>query len=153
MAEKSELKPRGARVAFELEVLVQLEPQEAWNRLNDWSTHGKWIPLTRIDVDQTDPKRFIAWSGIRPLVLEDRMHQLTATFDGQIGDSTVAKLGPVLIGEARFSVRPGPQQDSTIVGWYEAVNVKWLPRFLVAPVAFLAKKAFESSVKKMATYK
>jgi hypothetical protein len=139
-------------VTFELEVAVPLSPQEAWNRLNDWPSHGKWIPLTRIDVDAADPARFVAWSGIRPLVLEDRMHQLSASFDGAQGESTVAKLGPVLVGEARFAVRPSAHNSQTIVSWYEDVHVKWLPKFLSRPVAFLSAKMFAAGVKKMAKY-
>ena len=141
-----------ARVVFEVDVEIPLTSQEAWNRLTDWSSHGKWIPLTRIDVDRADPKKFVAYSGIRPLVLEDRMHQLTEQFDGTSGDSTVAKLGPILVGEARFAVKPGPSPTSCVVSWREDVAVKWLPRFLTAPVAFAAKQAFASSIKKMAKY-
>jgi hypothetical protein len=141
-----------ARVVFEVEVEIPLTSQEAWNRLTDWPSHGKWIPLTRIDVDRADPKKFVAYSGIRPLVLEDRMHQLTEQFDGTTGDSTVAKLGPILVGEARFAVKPGPSPTSCVVSWREDVAVKWLPRFLTAPVAFAAKQAFASSIKKMAKY-
>jgi hypothetical protein len=141
-----------ARVVFEVDVEIPLTSQEAWNRLTDWPSHGKWIPLTRIDVDRADPKKFVAYSGIRPLVLEDRMHQLTEQFDGTSGDSTVAKLGPILVGEARFAVKPGPSPTSCVVSWREDVAVKWLPRFLTAPVAFAAKQAFASSIKKMAKY-
>lgn len=141
-----------ARVVFEVDVEIPLTSQEAWNRLTDWPSHGKWIPLTRIDVDRADPKKFVAYSGIRPLVLEDRMHQLTEQFDGTSGDSTVAKLGPILVGEARFAVRPGPSPTSCVVSWREDVAVKWLPRFLTAPVAFAAKQAFASSIKRMAKY-
>ena len=142
----------GARVVFELEVEVPLTAQEAWNRLNDWPSHGKWVPLTRIEVDRNDPARFVAYSGIRPLVLEDRMHQLTAQFNGTNGDSTVAKLGPILVGEARFAVRPGATATSSIVSWREDVSVKWLPKFLVPITAFLSKKMFANGVKKMAKY-
>lgn len=146
------MKKSGAQVVFELEVEVPLSPQEAWNRLNDWPSHTKWVPLTRIDVDRNDPKRFVAWSGIRPLVLEDRMHQLTAEFNGTHGESTVAKLGPILVGEARFAVRPGTNANSAVVSWREDVAVKWLPQFLVPITALMSKKMFANGVKKMAKY-
>lgn len=146
------MKKSGAQVVFELEVEVPLSPQEAWNRLNDWPSHSKWVPLTRIDVNRNDPKRFVAWSGIRPLVLEDRMHQLTAEFNGTHGESTVAKLGPILVGEARFAVRPGTNANSAVVSWREDVAVKWLPQFLVPITALMSKKMFANGVKKMAKY-
>ncbi len=146
------MKKSGAQVVFELEVEVPLSPQEAWNRLNDWPSHSKWVPLTRIDVDRNDPKKFVAWSGIRPLVLEDRMHQLTAEFNGTHGESTVAKLGPILVGEARFAVRPGTNANSAVVSWREDVAVKWLPQFLVPITALMSKKMFANGVKKMAKY-
>lgn len=146
------MKNSGARVVFELEVEVPISAQEAWDRLNDWPSHGKWVPLTRVEVDRNDPARFVAWSGIRPLVLEDRMHQLTAEFNGTQGESTVAKLGPILVGEARFAVRPGTSANTAVVSWREDVAVKCLPTFLVPITALLSKKMFANGVKKMAKY-
>ncbi len=108
--------------------------------------------MTRIEVDRNDPARFVAWSGIRPLVLEDRMHQLSGEFNGNTGSSIVAKLGPILVGEAEFSVRPGKDSNHTMVTWREDVAVKWLPRFLAPITALVSKKMFANGVKKMAKY-
>lgn len=141
--------PRGTRVAFELEKQINLSSAEAWRRLVDWEGHGKWIPMTRVDVDPNDSTRFIAWTGIRPLVLEDRMHQLTENWDGTQGDSRVAKLGPVLVGEAEFSVKPGSEANTAIVKWREDVRVPFLPRVLAPLVGWGAKQAFGFSIKKM----
>lgn len=141
--------PRGTRVAFELEKQINLSSAEAWKRLVDWEGHGKWIPMTRVDVDPTDRTRFVAWTGIRPLVLEDRMHQLTENWDGTQGDSRVAKLGPILVGEAEFSVKPGSAANTAIVKWREDVRVPFLPRVLAPIVGWASKQAFAFSIKKM----
>ena len=144
-------KPRGTRVSFSLEKQINLSSAEAWKRLVDWEGHGKWIPLTKVDVDPTDRTRFVAWTGIRPLVLEDRMHQLTENWDGSQGDSRVAKLGPVLVGEAEFSVKPGGAPNTAIVTWREDVRVPFLPKVLAPIVGWASKQAFAFSIKKMVT--
>jgi hypothetical protein len=144
-------KARGTRVAFSLEKELKLSSAEAWRRLIDWEGHGKWIPMTKVDVDPNDRTRFVAWTGIRPLVLEDRMHQLTENWDGTQGDSRVAKLGPVLVGEAEFSVKPGSAPQTAIVAWREDVRVPYLPKFLSPLVGWAAKQAFAFSIKKMVT--
>lgn len=141
--------PRGTRVTFSLEKQINLSSAEAWKRLVDWEGHGKWIPMTKVDVDPTDRTRFVAWTGIRPLVLEDRMHQLTENWDGSQGDSLVAKLGPVLVGEAEFSVKPGDAPNTAVVAWREDVRVPFLPKVLASIVGWVSKQAFAFSIKKM----
>ena len=141
--------PRGTRVKFSLQKQINLSSAEAWRRLVDWEGHGKWIPMTKVDVDPNDKTRFVAWTGVRPLVLEDRMHQLTENWNGTEGDSLVAKLGPVLVGEAEFSVKPGSAPDTAIVAWREDVRVPYLPKFLAPIVGWASKQAFAFSIKKM----
>ena len=94
-------------VTFELSRIVGMTPELAWQRLTDWHSHGEWIPLTRIEVDPTNPDRFTAWSGIGRIALEDRMHLTDRTVDTCGRRARIAKLGPVLVGEAEFSVSAG----------------------------------------------
>ena len=94
-------------VTFELSRIVGMTPELAWQRLTDWRNHGEWIPLTRIEVDPTNPDRFTAWSGIGRIALEDRMHLTDRTVDTCGCRARIAKLGPVLVGEAEFSVSAG----------------------------------------------
>ena len=140
---------RGTRVVFDATRVVRLEPAEAWRRLVDWRGHGRWVPLTRVDVNATDPTYFVAWTGVGPLQLEDRMHSLEQRFADGEGFCRVAKLGPVLVGEATFTVTPGIEPGTTLVQWHEDVSVPRLPGFLAPVVGWFSGKAFELSLARM----
>jgi len=140
----------GSRVVFSLSEELPLTPRQAWDRLVDWGTHGEWIPMTRVDVDPADPNRFVAYSGARPLVLEDRMHATSLDFDGERGEGHVDKLGPVLVGTATFTVVPGPTEGTCLVGWTEDVHVPHLPGFAAGLVGTLGRQMFAVAIKRMA---
>lgn len=141
---------RGTRVAFDVAVIIPVAPEQAWRRLNDWGTHGDWIPMTRVEVDPADPARFTAWSGPGKLALEDRMHAEPSSFDGTTGRCLVHKLGPVLVGEAEFSVEPGLTPGTTTVQWREDVSVPRLPGPLAPLVAWVAARLFALSLRRLA---
>jgi hypothetical protein len=140
----------GTRVAFELDRTVALAPEVAWRRLVDWPGHADWIPMTRVEVDTQDPARFVAWSGLGKLALEDRMHAVEQEFDGVNGHCRVEKLGPVLVGEAAFTVAPGPTAGSSTVSWREDVAVPYLPKFLAPVAAKIGGLLFGASLRRMA---
>ncbi len=137
-------------VAFELSRIVPMTPELAWQRLTDWRSHGEWIPLTRVDVDPDDPDRFTAWSGIGRIALEDRMHLIDRTVDDSGRRARIAKLGPVLVGEAEFSVSAGIAPDSAVVQWREVVSVPFLPRMLAPVAAWIGKCLFTMALGRMA---
>jgi hypothetical protein len=139
-----------AKVVFEIERTLPLSPGEAWERLVDWPGHGDWVPMTRVEVDATDPSRFVAWSGVGPLTLEDRMRVAEQHFDGESGACRVVKVGPVLTGEASFTVQPGAEPDTAVVVWREDVAVPHLPQFLSPVAAAAGKVLFGWSLKRMA---
>lgn len=140
----------GALVEFTVSETVPLPPAEAWTRLVDWRGHGDWIPMTRVDVDPDDPNRFVAWSGLKPLVLEDRMYADHLEFDGTVGRAHVHKLGPVLVGDADLLVSPGLTDRQAVVVWREAVRVPYLPALLAPIAAWLGKTLFAQSLRRMA---
>jgi hypothetical protein len=117
--------------------------------LTDWKGHEQWIPMTKVAVDPDDPSSFIAWSGLGRLALEDRMKAEQPTFDGTTGHCRVAKLGPVLVGEAEFTVVPGPDATTAIVSWREAVTVPLLPRFMAPVVGRVGAALFSHSLGRM----
>jgi len=127
-----------ARVRFELERRFASPPRRVWAELVDWPGHGAWIPMTTVDAGDGDPTEvgytFTAWSGLRPLALEDRMRVVRCEWDdtGRSGICEVAKLGPVLGGHAGFTVRP--DGAGTVLAWREDVTIDRLPRFL-SPIA------------------
>lgn len=137
-------------VVFELSRIVPMTPELAWQRLTDWQSHGEWIPLTRVEVDPTDPDRFTAWSGIGQLALEDRMQLTHRTVDPHARRARIAKLGPVLVGEAEFSVSAGITAGSAVVQWREVVAVPYLPRLLGPIAATMGKYLFTMALGRMA---
>ena len=106
--------------------------------------------MTKVEVDPNDPARFVAWSGLGRLALEDRMHADSVEFDGSTGRGHVNKLGPVLVGDAEFTVAPGRLPSESIVGWRESVRVPYLPRVFAPLVARVGAMLFRSSLKRMA---
>jgi hypothetical protein len=141
---------KGTRVAFQLSKTIPMSPDRAWSRLSDWSTHGEWIPMTRMEIDPADPNRFTAWSGLGKLALEDRMQVVATSTDSDTKTCRVAKLGPVLVGEAEFAVSPAPSPDHCVIQWREDVNVPFLPSFLAPVAAWLGKSLFGASINRMA---
>lgn len=141
---------KGSVVSFEIAEVVPVSPVVAWERLVDWPGHGKWVPMTRVEVDRDDPNRFVAWSGIGRLALEDRMHADSLEFDGSKGRGHVNKLGPILVGDAEFTVAPGRSADECVVGWRETVVVPYLPAVLSPIVGRIGAALFRSSVRRMA---
>ena len=125
-------------VRFEVVVDFDADAALVWEALIDWKGHESWIPATRVEVDSPDPAdvgaTFTAWTGYRPLLLEDRMKVVECEWntDDRRGTCAVEKLGPLLFGQAGFTVEPRAQGSR--VTWIEDVTVKGLPRVL-APVA------------------
>lgn len=147
-----------ADVFFEVSRRFEQAPRAVWDELIDWAGHAAWIPATTVDLGDGDPTEvgytFTAWSGFRPVALEDRMRVAQCDWDdaSRRGECWVDKLGPILGGRAGFTVRP--DGDGAVLDWTEDVNVKRLPRVL-APVAALAGRigftlAFRSLAKHLA---
>ncbi len=132
---------RMARVHFELSRRFDVSARELWDELVDWPAHGAWIPATTIDGESGDPTEvgytFTAWTGFRPVALQDRMRVTRCDWDDdqQSGACDVEKLGPILTGTAGFAVRA--DGSGSVLDWYEDVKVPYLPGFL-SPVAALA---------------
>lgn len=137
-------------VSFELSRIVPMTPELAWQCLTDWRSHGEWIPLTRVEADPDDPDGFTAWSGIGRLALEDRMRLIDRRVDDFGRRARIAKLGPVLVGEAEFSVSAGITTDSAVVQWREVVSVRHLPQMLAPLAAWIGKHLFTMALGRLA---
>ncbi|MFJ8942054.1 SRPBCC family protein [Streptomyces sp. NPDC102395] len=123
-------------VTFELERTAPLSLDEAWRRLTAWPRHGDVVPLTRVTVVTPGPTRkgtvFVARSGVRPLVFDDRMEVTVwrppttdAGGDGP-GLCRLEKRGRIVLGWAEIEVRPGPGGRARVV-WREELRVRFLP--------------------------
>jgi hypothetical protein len=142
---------RSNRVVFDADVTLALPIEHVWAELIDWGGHGRWIPMTRVDVDPADPNRFIAWSGVGRLALEDRMHATDIAFDGTRGTCHVDKLGPVLVGFAELTVTRAAAgaEAATRVQWHEDVMVPYVPKFLTPVVAKASGLMFSFALKRL----
>lgn len=123
-----------APVRFEVVRRFDVTSRVLWDSLIDWPSHGSWIPATTIESGGGDPSEvgytFTAWTGIRPVALEDRMRVTQCEWDEATltGVCAVDKLGPILGGTAGFTVRPDGER--AVLEWREDVTVRYLPRFL-----------------------
>jgi len=128
-------------VHFEVSRRFDQDVRTVWDELIDWQGHAAWIPATTVDLGDGDPTAvgytFTAWSGFRPLALEDRMRVAQCDWDddARSGVCWVDKLGPVLGGRAGFTVHA--DGNGAVLDWTEDVTVRRLPGFL-SPVAALA---------------
>lgn len=135
------------RVVFDANAILDMPIDRAWQELTNWGGHGRWIPLTKVDVDAHDPNRFVAWSGFKPLALEDRMRATNLQFDGQRGTCHVEKLGPVLVGFADVTMTA--EGNCSRVVWHEDVTVPYLPSMLAGIVGKASAAFFAWSLRRM----
>ncbi len=140
---------RGSRVEFSLSRTIDLTPDRAWEMLIDWPGHADWVPMTRIEVDPDNPDHFTAWSGVGRLALEDRMQVREIDHDSDVRRCVVDKIGPVLVGEAEFSVAAGPSGVTSIITWRENVHVPYLPQILAGIVGRVGGALFSHALRRM----
>lgn len=133
-------------VQFTVGVDFETSPRDVWDAMIDWKGHEAWIPATTVDLDDpTDTgvgSTFTAWTGYRPVRLEDRMRvsRLIWNEGTQSGECEVEKLGPVLLGRAGFTVKP--HGGGSHVEWVEDVEMRRLPGLLSKPVALAGAAGF-----------
>lgn len=145
-----------ASVRFELSRRFDVPVRELWDELVDWPAHGAWIPATTIEGEgeSGDPTAvgytFTAWTGFRPVALEDRMRVTRCDWDeaAQTGVCDVEKLGPVLGGGAGFTVRA--DGAGSTIDWREDVTVPYLPRLLAPVAAFFGRIGFQLALRSLA---
>lgn len=142
-----------AQIVFDVVHEFPQSAQQVWDDMIDWNQHANWIPATRMDVpegDSTAPgARFTAYTGFKPLVLEDRMEVVACDWsetDGS-GRCEVAKLGPVLKGRAAFTVTPTAAGSELV--WTEDVEVPYVPQLLAAPIRIMSAAGFKFGMKRL----
>lgn len=142
-----------AAVSFTVHHQFGAPARALWDELVDWKGHEAWIPMTRVEVGDGEPTdvghEFTAWSGLGKLALEDRMRVAECTWDDddETGRCAVDKLGPLLAGQAGFTVT-GTAETSSIE-WFEQVEVSYLPQFLAPVAAKLGAAGFRHGMKRL----
>jgi hypothetical protein len=108
---------------------TDLDPAQAWARVTDWPAHGRWVPLTSINVPTPPPSGpgtlFVARTAVGRFGFDDPMEVVTwepPRF------CRIEKRGRVLTGWAELSVEP--RGDGSRVTWREVARPAGLPRFL-----------------------
>jgi hypothetical protein len=143
-----------ASVQFELSRRFEVPARQLWDELIDWPAHGAWIPVTTIEGASGDPSAvgytFTAWTGLRPVALEDRMRVTRCDWDeaAQTGTCDVEKLGPVLSGTAGFTIRS--ESGGSVLDWREDVTVPYLPGFLSGVAALFGRAGFTVALRRLA---
>ena len=142
-----------ARVCFEVVHRFEVPTETVWDALIDWSFHAEWIPMTRVEIGPEDPAcvgaTFTAWTGPRPLALEDRMRVTVLDWDPNTRSGTceVDKLGPVLKGRAGFTVVPA--DNGSEMRWIEDVSIRRLPKLLAPAVGRLGAAGFRHGLRRL----
>lgn len=128
-----------ARVTFTVHTRWSIDPDTLWRALVDWQGHGEWVPATTVRMIEGDGgvgTQFVARTGVGPLAFDD--HMTVTARDDRARSATVRKTGPLLLGDAGFTVIATP--TGSMLTWFEDVTVPRVPRFL-GPVAVLPSKA------------
>lgn len=134
-----------AQVEFTVEALVPLTADEAYRRMCDWDDHARWVPFTKVTTHDAD--RFTAWTGLGPLQLEDNM--VVVERDDARRFVKVDKTGPRLFGSASFTIVPHGVQRSQVL-WWERVDVRHLPGFLVPIARWAGRMGFRTALRRFA---
>lgn len=130
-----------ARVYLEVELDWALPPEDVWQSLVDWPSHGDWIPATSVrmeEVTQGSGTRFVARTWVGPIPLDD--HMTVTRFDPAERTAHVEKTGPFLVGTAGFEVRAVAQGCQ--LWWFEDVHVPGLPSWCSGVAAAVGRVAF-----------
>jgi hypothetical protein len=129
------------QVVFEVVLDWPLPLERVWEALNDWPSHGDWVPATTVRVLSGDGgvgTEFVARSGWGPLAFDDTMTVMRQDIEARVVH--VDKTGPWLLGTAGFELTP--TAAGCTVRWFEEVNVPYLPRLLCGPVAAVSRVGF-----------
>jgi hypothetical protein len=143
-----------AAVRFHVRHDFAAAARDVWHELVDWEGHAAWVPSTRMKVDPGDPTEvgatFTAFTGVGPIVLEDRMRVMRCAWDdlSSRGDCKVEKLGPVIGGTAAFTV--APTDKGAVVEWFEDVTVPRLPQPVAPAAAWIGAAGFRRAMRKLA---
>lgn len=137
---------------FAIERIVAVPPAQVWDVITDWAGYARWMPLTRMRLDQ-GPTR-VGWSfagltGVGRLRFCDAM-RITAwapTSGAGPGAFRLVKVGRLLAGWAEVSVLPIAGGKQTLLVWRENIVIRPIPLGrLLAPLTDRLNEALFAKV-------
>lgn len=144
---------------FSTSVDVAVPVERLWERMTDWPSHGRWIPLTTVTVISGAGlgQRFVGRTGVGPLGFDDPMEVVAwrPPEGGVPGFCRVHKYGRLVLGDAWFEVAELASGTGSRVTWTEEVELAPLKALrLSRPAAPLVRVggrlAFARSLRTMA---
>jgi len=134
-----------ARVRFSVIRDFPFPARAVFDELVDWRGHARWVPLTRVRIEQGDGGPgtvFVATSGPLP----DRMR--VDALDAERMTVRITKIGPVLTGVVDLAVSQRGESTSQLE-WHEDITVPLMPGFLAGAVAAASRQGFEVALRRM----
>ena len=137
---------------FTIERTVAVPPAQVWDVITDWAGYARWIPLTRMRLDQ-GPTR-VGWSfagltGVGPFRFSDAMRitDWAPPSDAGPGAFRLVKVGRLLAGWAEVSVLPVAGGEQTQLLWRENIVIRPVPLGrLLAPLTDRVNEALFAKV-------
>ncbi len=134
--------------AFEIVLQRPEDPDTLWARLWDLDRHTASIPLTKVRTVGGEKlrfgSRFIARTGIGPLVLNDRM--MVREWDPP-HRAVVEKIGSRLGGTITVKITPDGQGSR--VQWQQTYSVRGLPDAIAGRFRSVVRRGYLHSLQKI----
>ncbi len=138
------------------EVRVAADPLTVWERITDWRSHSRWVPLTTVTIDSSSPAtsglgtRFTGRTHLGRLGFNDPMRVTVwqPPTSAEPGRCRVIKQGPWLTGWAQIDVRA--ESGGTLVRWTEDVAVRGVPKRAAPVIARTGALLFGRTLKRLA---
>jgi uncharacterized protein YndB with AHSA1/START domain len=115
-------------------------PRAVWGVLADFAGYGRWMPLTRMRVDQGEPRvgwGFAGVSGIGPLGFSDSMVVTRWEPPTDEGDDEKDRADTASFRVVKTGRLLGGWADVTLTATATGTRVDWREDFSVRPIAFL----------------
>lgn len=139
---------------FVAQHVTGLTPDAAWDRLTDWSTHARYVPLTTITVEPPPPSGvgtvFTARTALGRWGFDDPMEIVEwepPTPSTSSGRCRIVKRGAVMHGWAELTVEP--EGRGTRATWTEEISAGRLPRAFDGPTALSSRLLFTRVLKRL----
>ncbi len=134
--------------AFEIRRDTRLSPAQAWARITDWPSHGRYVPLTRITVEPPPPSGVgtvvTARTGRGRIGFDDPMHVVEWDPPRRC---RLEKRGATVLGWAEICVEA--TDSGSRVTWREDATPARLPAFTAGLVAACGRLLFGRVMRKV----